>query len=261
MPRHKVVVQRQFTRTVDAFSKTAVRDTPEIAAERVAFARPQPDDLVLDVGCGPGIFVLAIAPHVRYARGIDLTQAMLVRAREFQQERQITNACFVQGEAERLPYPDTAFNLVSSHFAFHHLLKPEAVLREMLRVTKPEGRLMVVDTLGPESDEKWELHNQIENLRDPSHIASLRLTTFLNFFDDLELEIIRQTQKRRQRSFNQWMQRAGLAPPSARYFEIRRLIEEAIPGDKASFGAQRQSDDLIITHIEGMFLLRRKSTE
>ena len=258
MPRHKVVIQRQFTRTVDAFSRTAVRDTPEIAAERVAFARPQPDDLVLDVGCGPGVFALALAPHVRYVRGIDLTQAMLVRAREFQQEQQIPNACFIQGEAERLPYSDGAFDLVSSQFAFHHLLRPEAVLQEMLRVTKPNGRLMIVDTLGPDSDEKWELHNRIEHLRDPSHVASLRLTTFLSFFDHLKLEIIRQTLKRRQRSFNQWMQRAGLEPPAARYFETRRMIEETIPDDQANFGAQPLGDDLLIAHVEGMFLLRRR---
>jgi len=99
------------------------------------------------------------------------------------------------------------------------------VLQEMLRVTKPDGRIFVDDTLGPESDEKFDLHSRVEVIRDPSHTKSLRLTTFLRMFDELGLEIITQSFRRRRRSFNQWMLRAGLKPGDARYQEARRLLE------------------------------------
>jgi len=112
-----------------------------------------------------------------------------------------------------------------------------------------------VDTLSPESDSKFDLHNLIETTRDPSHTLALRLTTFLETFENLRLEMVHQSFKRRQRSFNQWMLRAGLEPGHRRYKETRKLLEESIPGDRAGYSAQVQDDDIAIVHHEGMFLL------
>jgi SAM-dependent methyltransferase len=139
--------------------------------------------------------------------------------------------------------------------------KPEAVLKEMVRVMKPDGRLLLVDPLGPESDAKFELHNRIEQVRDPSHALTLRLTTYLTMFDEQGLEIARQALRRRPRSFNHWMLRAGLKPGQKRYQETRTLLEDSIAGDRAGFSAQIQGDDILIVHNEGMFLLMRKPGE
>ena len=79
--KQRETVQKQFTKTAEAFAEFAVRDTPEVLAEKVEFAKPQPTDSALDVACGPGAFVLALAPRVSLARGIDLTVEMLRRAR------------------------------------------------------------------------------------------------------------------------------------------------------------------------------------
>jgi ubiquinone/menaquinone biosynthesis C-methylase UbiE len=254
--KHNRIVQKQFSKTADAFSGFAPRDTEDMLLDRVEFAKPQPAEVALDVACGPGTLVLELAARVRFARGIDLTHAMLLRAVALKAERQVTNAWFDEGEAERLPYADAIFDLVTCQFAFHHMLKPEAVLKETVRVAKPEARILVADTLGPESDEKWRLHNEIERLRDPSHVASLRLTTFLRLFDELELSVDRQTTTPRVRSFDRWMLRAGLEPADAGYHAVRKLIADAMAGDRAGFAARREDDELLITHHEGMFLLR-----
>jgi ubiquinone/menaquinone biosynthesis C-methylase UbiE len=259
--KHKETVQKQFAKTLEAFSQFAVRDTPEVLAEKVAFIRPQPEDVALDVACGPGTLVLALAPKVKFARGIDLTAEMLTRARAFQAERNLSNAAFDRGEAEQLPYPDASFDLVTCQCSFHHIPKAELALREMARVANCQGRLALIDTLGPESDSKHELHNRIETVRDPSHTISLRLTTYLEMFEKNGLEVTRQSLKRRQRSFNQWMLRAGLEPKHKRYQEARQLLEESLEGDRAGFAAVIQGDDILITHNEGMFLLRRKAEE
>src|SRR5215831_19348949 len=202
---HKATIQKQFTKTAEAFSKSVVRDSPEVLAEKLEFVKPQHADLSLDVACGPGAFVLALAPRVRFARGLDLTEELLRRARQLQLERNILNVAFDRGEAEQLPYPNAVFDLVTCQCSLHHMPKPAKALREMVRVMKPEGRLAVIDTLGPESDSKFELHNLIETTRDPSHTLALRLTTFLEIFEILGLEIAHQSLKRRQRFFNQWM--------------------------------------------------------
>ncbi len=255
--KHKDAVQKQFAKTAEAFSKYAVRDTPEVLAEKVEFTKPQTTDLALDVACGPGAFVLALAARVRFARGVDLTHEMLRQAQEFQRDRQILNVCFERGDVEQLPYPDAAFDLVTCQHSIHHFPQPQLALREMIRVMKLDARLMIIDTVSRESDAKVELHNRIEKIRDPSHALSLRLTSLLEMFENHGLEIARQALKRRPRSFNQWMLRAGLEPSHRRYLEARKLLEESIPGDRAGFSAQPQGDDILIVHHEGMFLLKK----
>ncbi|MGH9356201.1 MAG: class I SAM-dependent methyltransferase [Terriglobia bacterium] len=255
--KHTAAIQKQFTLTVDAFSKSAIKDTPEVMAEKAAFAGPLPGDFALDVACGPGTLALALAPRVQFAIGIDVTHAMLKRAREFQDQQAITRVAFTAGEAERLPFADATFSLVTCQAAFHHMLKPESVLKEMARAVKPGGRVVIIDSIGPESEEKWRLYNQIEKIRDPSHTASLRLTSFLKMFDDLHLEPVRQSIKRRERPFDLWMRRAGLAASDARYVETRALLERDMRGDSAGHAPRAQGDDLVIVHHEAMFLLKR----
>jgi len=256
--KHNEAIQKQFTRTAEAFSTFAMRDTPEVLNEKVDFAKPQSTDAVLDVACGPGAFALAVAPRVYLVRGVDLTPEMLRRARTFQAEKQILNAAFVQGEAEQLPFPESTFDLVSCQCSFHHMSKPQLVLREMVRVAKPEGRLVIIDPLAPESDSKYEIYNRIEVLRDPSHTQTLRLTDFLRLFDEAGLETLRQSMRRRPRSFNNWMVRGGQPPGTKRYIETRKLLEQSMAGDKAGFSAQAQGEDIQIVHTEGLFLLVKK---
>jgi len=118
--------------------------------------------------------------------------------------------------------------------------------------------LLVIDPLAPESDSKFELYNRIERLRDPSHATTLRLTDFLRMFDEAGLEILRQALRRRPRSFNNWMVRGGNPPGTKRYVEARKLLEDAMAGDRAGFSAQPQGEDIQIVHNEGMFLLTRR---
>ena len=259
--KHKEAIQKQFTKTAEAFSTFAMRDTPDILKEKVDFAKPQSTDVALDIACGPGAFVLAVAPRVRSSWGVDLTPEMLRRARTFQAEKQILNAAFALGEAEQLPFPDGTFDLVSCQCTFHHLQKPQVVLHEMVRVAKPEGRIVVIDPLAPESDTKFEIYNRIEILRDPSHTLSVRLTEFLRMFDEEGLEILRQSLRRRPRSFNNWMLRGGHAPGTKKYVETRKLMEQSMAGDRSGFSAQAQGDDIQIIHNEGMFLVTRKGAQ
>ncbi len=254
---HQQAVQEQFTRTAEAFAKFATRDTPADLAQRIEFAELRPDDTVLDVACGPAAFLLAVAPRVRFVRGVDLTPEMLRQARTLQAERGITNAAFDLGEAEKLPYADGSFDLVSCQFAFHHMLRPDAALAEMRRVMKPAGRLFLVDSVGPEDKAAAARHNHIEQLRDPSHTLTLSLSGFRGMFSARKLRIEKQVVLDRPRSFNKWMLRAGHDRSDASYKEVRRLLEESIADDRAGFGVSIDGDDLRIVHQEGMFLLGR----
>ena len=138
-PSHRDLILDQFSRQAVPFS-TAPGIKDEQALRLIVDATGAgPADTVLDVACGGGIVVCAFARVVRHATGIDLTPAMLERARAYAAEQGLTNVSWKQGDVLPLPYPDGSFSLVTSRFAFHHFLDPEAVLAEMKRVCAPGG--------------------------------------------------------------------------------------------------------------------------
>jgi ubiquinone/menaquinone biosynthesis C-methylase UbiE len=179
---HQDLILDQFTRQATVFS-TAPAITDEDALRMIIeAARPAPHDTVLDVACGGGIVVCAFAPHVRDATGIDVTPAMLERAAALAAEKSVSNVSWRQGDVKALPYDAASFTIVVTRFAFHHFLDPLAVLREMVRVCAPGGRVVVVDTCASEDPAKAAEFNRLEKLRDPSHARNLVLSELKGFF-------------------------------------------------------------------------------
>jgi SAM-dependent methyltransferase len=111
-----------------------------------------------------------LAKLTQHVTGIDLTAAMIDQGRVLQAEGGMTNVDWRVGDILPLPFPDGAFSLVVSQAAFHHLADPAAVLKEIVRVCSPDGRIAIND-LSPEP-EKAEALNRVEKLRDPSHVRA-----------------------------------------------------------------------------------------
>src|SRR5271157_4972869 len=179
---HRDLILDQFTRQATVFS-TAPAITDEDALRMIVeAARPAPDDRLLDVACGPGLVVCAFAPHVPEATGIDVTPAMLERARKLAAKKGLANVAWRQGDVYALPYENDSFTIVTTRFSFHHFLDPAAVLREMVRVCAPGGHIVVVDDYASEDPTKAAAFNQLEKLRDPSHSRCLTLTELKGLF-------------------------------------------------------------------------------
>ena len=171
MGSHNSRILDQFTRQAVPFSQSPSVSNQKVLEFIVRSAEAGPADTVLDVACGPGLLVCAFAHAVRHATGIDLTPAMLDQARKAQQEQGLTNVSWQEGDVTSLPYPDAHFSIVSSRFVLHHLEKPLVVLKEMQRVCKPGGRVVVAD-IAPAAD-KADALNAEERLRDPSHVRAM----------------------------------------------------------------------------------------
>src|SRR5271169_3264483 len=211
---HRDLILDQFTRQATVFS-TAPAITDEDALRMIVeAARPAPDDRLLDVACGPGLVVCAFAPHVQEATGIDVTPAMLERARKLAADKGLANVAWRQGDVYALPYEDASFTIVTTRFSFHHFLDPVAVLREMVRVCAPGGRIVVVDDYASEYPAKAAAFNQLEKFRDPSHSRCLTLTELKGLFGA-----------------------AGLPEPEATFYELRGDVPSLLarsfpnPGD------------------------------
>ena len=101
---------------------------------------------VLDVGCGTGLFATRIRSAAPRARvwGVDLVAAMLAKGRA-RWRSDPEHVVAVQGDSERLPFPDGAFDVVTCANSFHHYPRQDRAVAEMRRVLKPGGRLFLVD--------------------------------------------------------------------------------------------------------------------
>jgi SAM-dependent methyltransferase len=184
---HQGLILDQFTRQAALFSTAAPITNEDTLRMIIEAAQPGPGDTVLDVACGGGIVVCAFAPHVRRATGIDMTPAMLEAARKLAADKHLSNIDWRQGDVTSLPYQDAAFTIVVTRYSFHHFLDPLAVLREMVRVCAPGGRIVVVDTCASEDPEKAAEFNRLEKLRDPSHVRNLTLTELRGLFAAVDL--------------------------------------------------------------------------
>jgi ubiquinone/menaquinone biosynthesis C-methylase UbiE len=169
--QHNETVLDQFGRQAAHFAAAPQIRDRQWLDRIVRAAETGPDDTVLDVACGPGLLACAFAGVARHVTGVDLTPEMLEKAREEQRQQQLENITWQLADAEKLPFPDASFSIVSSRFAFHHFLEPLTVLKEMRRVCRPGGRVVVADS-APALD-KADAFNGMEKLRDPSHARAL----------------------------------------------------------------------------------------
>jgi len=103
-----------------------------------------PDDRLLDVGCGGGIFLRRALETGCYAVGLDHSREMVKLA------RRNSGVEIVRGEATALPFADGAFTAVSSIVAFFFFAEPVAPLREFRRVLDRERGRLAVYTTPPE---------------------------------------------------------------------------------------------------------------
>jgi len=119
-------------------------------------AAVQPGDRALDLCCGTGDLALALAQRGAQVVGLDFTGQMLAVAEKRRQSSGFSapkenpqpatrNPQFVQGDAQRTPFRDAEFDLVTVGYGLRNLASWETGLSEMLRVAKPGGRLLVLD--------------------------------------------------------------------------------------------------------------------
>ncbi|MFA5787208.1 MAG: class I SAM-dependent methyltransferase [Actinomycetota bacterium] len=128
------------------FSAGEDRHWRRVAARAATLA---PGDEALDVACGTGALAMALLeeqPALRVV-GVDVSAGMLARAAARSDDR----AEFLVGDAANLPFEDGRFAAVTIGFGLRNLRDPTAGLEEMRRVTRPGGRLVVLEFSHPTS--------------------------------------------------------------------------------------------------------------
>lgn len=137
--------RRHFDRWSATYEQDrASRRLREIQERALAILALTPNDGLLDLGCGTGAAVREASATVTRAVGLDLSPAMIDRARTLAQG--LPNVEFLQHDvSDRLPFADGEFTAIICTTAFHHFPRPQHALAEMARVLAPGGRVLIAD--------------------------------------------------------------------------------------------------------------------
>jgi ubiquinone/menaquinone biosynthesis C-methylase UbiE len=250
MPHRDSVVRTEFSRQADAMASAAVFNDRTILARIREAAHFAPAARILDVACGPGIVVEALAAGAAEVVGCDITPEMLEKARSRADAAGLSNVRFVPAWAERLPFADGTFDAVVSRSAVHHFPDPSAAVREMARVTRSGGRVITVDVMAAESAEDASLHNALEILRDPSHVRMLARSELHRVLVQAGLEIASCTAWSNHREFGEWMK---ITNAPERIMPLKVVMTAlARCGASAGIGLRLDNDRLLFEHTAGL---------
>ncbi|MGB6431554.1 MAG: methyltransferase domain-containing protein [Candidatus Acidiferrales bacterium] len=258
---HLELIRERFTRTAEEFSKfvearragEGERLTRMLLAGWVAAE----EAFALDVACGPGTFTLPLAARTRKTWGLDFTAAMLEQARAGAKRAGRRNTAFLHGSVYALPFRDAALDAVICGYCFHHFQQPDRALAEMLRVTKPGGRVGLADLVVPLGGDA-KRHDAIERARDPSHASTLTAIKLRGLFATTGLRVIAEERCENVRAFEEWMRVGGHEKESNVYGEVEALMEATLAGDAAGFRPRRNESGGLEFVQTTLFLIAEK---
>src|SRR5215210_334551 len=244
MTEHHHLVEQQFVRQAPGFGQEGLTLTNrDYLAWMVDTLDPNPHDAVLDVAAGTGHLGRAIAPRVRCVVCLDLTPAMLHEGEQAAQREGLTHITFLRGAAEDLPYSDSVFDAVVSRFAVHHFVEPLVQVREMVRVCRPGGKVVLIDLVAPEDEGEAAVYNRLERLRDPSHTHALSTEELRGNLEGCGLTGIRTVARDVEVEAERWLALTSTA--TARAQAIREDLMQDVLG-LASTGMRPFHDDGVL---------------
>jgi len=182
-------------------------------------------EVALDAGSGTGSLAFALAPHVGQVVAVDSRADYLNAGREVAPE----NARFVEGDATALPFGYATFDIAGCLRVLHHVRRPELAVSELVRVSRPGGRVFIADQLGSVDPLRSLEVDRFERLRDPTHQRLLPDADIHGFLDANDLVLVTHEVTRERVDLEQRLELAeapeeerarvrGLAPGSV--FEI-----------------------------------------
>ena len=163
------------------------------------------EERALDVGAGAGAFAFAIAPRVREVIAVELDEALAARARADAPR----NVEVVVADGEHLPFERASFDVAGTLRTLHHTPRPELLVAELARVTRPGGTILIVDQLAPADPLVGLELTRFEHARDPTTTRVLADADLRGLFDSNSLKLLREEVIHEPRNLEAYLDLAG----------------------------------------------------
>jgi ubiquinone/menaquinone biosynthesis C-methylase UbiE len=195
----------RFARTAERLAAHQDEQAAALAARIRSFVHLRGDERALDAGTGAGALAIALAPLVRELVAVDVVPELLAEA----SKRAPANVELVEGDATALPFPDGSFDLAATLRTLHHVARPELVIAELVRVTRPGGTLLVVDQIAPVDPLAALELNRFERARDATTARVLADVDLRSLFDANDLVLRRSEAVRERRELDAYLDLAA----------------------------------------------------
>jgi len=195
-------------------------------------------DRALDVATGAGHTAGAILERaVPEVVATDAAPEMVATAtREFPGVRGVV------ADAERLPLRDGAVDAAACRIAGHHFPDPDAFVREVARVLAPGGTFAFEDNVAPDDDELDAFLNELERLRDPTHVRSYRESEWVDWLAAAGFDVEASLVVRKTIDYRDWV--AQLDTPAENRRELEALFGEPPDGGEELFQITHDEEGL-----------------
>ncbi len=245
-------VRAQFGQSAEDYLTSAVHAKVDDLAD-VLSQIPSGLASGVDAACGAGHSAFALAGHVGQAVALDLTPEMLGVTLREAAERGISNLTGLLGDALAMPLPDGSQDIVLCRTAAHHFSSVPQFLAECRRVLRPGGWVAVIDTISPEDEGAARALNELEAIRDPSHVWSLSSSAWQAALREAGFEVafVRDDQHK-SIEFQSWVERMRVPA------EDRARLEADLRGATGAFlqAVFPEDDPFRFRLPEGRFVAR-----
>ena len=174
----------------------------------------------LDSGCGAGALAFALAPFVGSVVGVDLSEDLVAAGRALAP----ANCELTVGDATHLPFEYGSFDIAGCMRVLHHAHRPELIVSELARVTRPGGRILLIDQIGYVDPVVSAETDRFEQARDPSHTRLLPDQDIRFLLDANDLEVVTNEIAPEQRNLDRYLDLVGLEG------DDRRRVSGMAPG-------------------------------
>jgi ubiquinone/menaquinone biosynthesis C-methylase UbiE len=237
-------VRDAFTRQAATFEDQRLNQAFTSGLPRLlAMAEPRRDDTCLEVAAGTSLVGRGLAGQVSHVVALDATPAMLWEGRRQADQAGIRNLAFVLGDAARLPCRADAFSLVVTRFSLHHFADPVGPLRELIRVCRSGGRVIVQDLASSTDPDLARRQDEVERLRDPSHLRMTPAGVLRGQLEEAGMRVTVADTVPVVRPVTQWLRQA-LTEADAAAAVIERFEQELAGGEPTGLRPGRRDGEL-----------------
>jgi ubiquinone/menaquinone biosynthesis C-methylase UbiE len=249
-------VKKQFGRSAASYVTSEGHRKGGDLQTLVALADALGTELALDVATGGGHTANALAPLVGKVTALDLTPEMLTAAEKFIKGNGHENVEFVEGDAEKLPFSDETFDIVSCRIAPHHFPNITSFVSEVSRVLKTGGQFLLDDNVVPENKEFDEFYNTVEKKRDYSHFRAWKKSEWLQMLENEGFEIQELYRFEKPFDFESWCNRMHVSDTEKA--ELNDYMLNSSDKVKQKFRIQIENNTIISFQGEAVVLKATK---
>ena len=229
---HNQLINEQFGSQADMYLTSSVHAFGQEFAEVESLVQQFDSPHVLDLGSGAGHISFYAAPFAQQVTAYDLSKDMLKIVADSAKQKNLDNITTVKGIAESLPFADDYFDVVISRFSAHHWQDVPLALREMHRVCKPNGKVMMIDIMAPANPLYDTFLQTIEMLRDNSHVRNYSSSEWQQMFNRAGFNVSQTQTHKLKLEFNSWITRMRTPEP---YITAIRKLQQNIGQEVKSY--------------------------